>query len=200
MKSMYIGSADTSALLAKKTSKSYGNLLRRFVSDQKPYYNAKASPIDALRTGSILEDRYSLILSDDYYSQYRCVSKEMDVLRASIDFAALCNGKIVDFDELKTSGMDDFLLLQNADIDYIKKKYRNNYLQVQEQLYCSELEEANIVFLVVYAYDDEVNYIRDIKDNEFIKFRIQRDEDIINKIKNRAEIFQQIKNNYYENR
>jgi len=199
MKSMYIGSSDTSSLLAKKTSKSYGNLLRRFVSDNKPYYNAKASPIDALRTGAILEERYGLILPENYYTQYKCVHSELDVLTSSIDFAKLYRGNILDFDELKTCQFDDYLNIQDADIEYIKKNYRNNYLQIQLQLLCSGLDRANLVFLVVYTYDDEINEVRNIKENEFVKIRISRDEEVLNRIIDRAKIFQQIKSDY-ENR
>ena len=199
MKSMYIGSSDTPSLLAKKSSKSYGNLLRRFVSDQKPYYNAKASPIDALRTGAILEDRYGLILPDDYYSQYKCTSNDINVLRSSIDFAKLYKGSILDFDELKTCQFDDYLNIQDADIEYIKKNYRNNYLQIQQQLLCSGLDRANLVFLAVYSYEDEINEVRNIKENEFVKIRISQDAEVIDRIIERAKIFQQIKSDY-ENR
>ena len=59
---MYIGSGDIHSLMAGKDSKAHISLMQRFVSGIKPFYNAKASPIDALRTGAILEDRYLLFL------------------------------------------------------------------------------------------------------------------------------------------
>lgn len=196
---MRIGSGDVPALLAGKDTIAHRNLLNMFVSDVRPNYNAKASPIDALRTGAILEDRYAL-LRDDYYSQYRIPSKEMDVLTATLDFSKLDKGKVVDFEELKTCWFSDYVNFESMNesgrLDHLKKKYKNNYNQVQQQLYCSELDSANIVFLVVYTYDDTINYNRIIKENEFFKIRVDRDEAVINKIKERANIFQQIKNYY----
>ena len=61
MKTMYIGSGDIKSLMSGKSTQAHLSLLRRFVSDVKPFYNAKASPIDACRIGAILEDRYLLI-------------------------------------------------------------------------------------------------------------------------------------------
>lgn len=200
MKSMYIGSGDCTALLAGLTTNTHTKLLQRFVSNELPYYNSKLSPIDALRTGAILEDRYFLTLDSDYYSQHKAVCEEMNVLKSSLDFAKLDNGKVVDFDELKTANFDDFLKIQeayeNKNIEFIKKKYKNNYNQVQFQLLCSGLDAANLVFLVVYEYDDEKNMARDIQENEVVIFRIERDEEVIEKIKSRAKIFQQIKDTY----
>lgn len=193
---MYIGSGDTTSLLAGLNTKSHAKLLQRFVSDIIPYYNAKNSPIDALRTGAILEDRYFLILPDEYYAQYKSVCEELDVLKSSIDFALLDKGEIVDFEETKTCNFNDFLILQNANIEYVKNKYKNNYNQVQFQLLCSGLNEASLVFIAVYSYKDEDNYIRDIKENEVVKFRVKRDELVINKIKERGLIYQQIKDAY----
>ena len=66
----YIGSGDVHALMMGKDTKGHLALMQRFVSDVIPYYNAKASPIDALRTGAILEDRYFLTLPDGYFCQY----------------------------------------------------------------------------------------------------------------------------------
>ena len=102
MISMYIGSGDVAALLAGMDTQTHQKLLQRFVSGEKPYYNAKASPIDALRTGAILEDRYLLTLPDNFFAQYVVVSKEMDVFKSSLDFAKIENGEVVDFDELKS--------------------------------------------------------------------------------------------------
>jgi hypothetical protein len=200
---MYIGSGDVAALMAGKETDTHAKLLRRFVSGEKPYYNAKNSPIDALRTGAILEERYDKIKTDDYYAQYVVQSTEMDVLKASIDFAKLDAGKVIDFDELKTVSFDDFLTLQSLaekpdSQKEIKKRYKKYYYQIQQQLYCTGIDEANLVFLVVYSYDDEENYNRDVQPNECLVFRIHRDEEVINAIKERAQIFQQIKNYYYD--
>lgn len=200
---MYIGSGDVSSLLSGLNTQAYHKLLQRFVSNEKPNYNAKSSPIDALRTGAILEDRYFMVLEDDYYTQYKATCKEMDVLTSTIDFAKIDNGNIIDFDELKSCNFDDFLLIQTAhsedNLDYIKKNYKSNYNQVQEQLLCSGLNEANLVFLVVYSYDDEENMSRDIKPNEYVKFRVKRDESVISLIKERAKIFQTIKDYHTKN-
>lgn len=199
---MYIGSGDITALMSGKDSQSHLSLLRRFVSGVKPYYNAKASPIDALRTGAILEDRYLLILPDNYFAQYVCVSSEMDVFKCSLDFAKIERASVVDFDELKTVYLSDYLEFEQFKEDntallaYIKKKYKHYYNQVQEQLYCTRLKSCNLVFLSVTSYNDEDNLAREIKPNEFIKVRIHRDEKIISDIKERGAIFQQIKDCY----
>lgn len=202
MISMYIGSGDVVNLLAGFQTKSHQKLLQRFVSNEIPYYNSLASPIDALRTGAILEERYAEILPEDYYPQIKKVSEEMNVFKCSLDFAKLKKGKIIDFDELKTCSFTDFIELEpfrddpQTGIDYIKKKYKGYYNQVQEQLFCTGLESANMVILAVYSYDDEENYNREIQVNEFIKFRIYRDEKVISLIKERGKIFQEIKNIY----
>lgn len=199
---MYIGSGDIHALMSGKETKSHHELLKRFVSGIKPHYNAKASPIDALRTGAILEERYLMTLPDNYFSQYVVVSDEMDVFKCSLDFAKIEGGKVVDFDELKSIYLSDFLEFEDIKenhgelLKYVLKKYRTYYNQVQEQLYCTHLESGNLVFLSVTSYDDEENYNREIKPNEFLKIRINRDENTIAQIKERGEIFQQIKNCY----
>jgi hypothetical protein len=193
---MYIGSGDVGALLSGRDTKGHIAMLQRFVSGEKPYYNAKASPIDALRTGAILEDRYLLTLPEDYYSQYTVESTEMDVFRCSLDFARIEKGKVVDFDELKTCSFDDFLVIQEKGINFKKPAYKKYYNQIQEQLYCTGLPSANLVFLVVYSYEDEVNYNREILENEYVKFRVERDEHVISLIKERGMIFQQIKDYY----
>lgn len=200
---MYIGSGDVAALMSGKDTKSHTALLQRFVSGVKPYYNAKASPIDALRTGAILEDRYLLTLPENYFSQYVVVADGMDVFKCSLDFACVDNGRVVDFDELKSIGFDDFINVASKEEDeilpYIRKKYKNYYYQIQEQLYCTALNAANIVFLCVYGYDDDENYIREIQEGDFIKIRIHRDEEVIEEIKERGMIFQQIKDYYVNN-
>lgn len=200
---MYIGSGDIHALMSGKETKSHIALMQRFVSGVKPNYNAYASPIDALRTGAILEDRYLLTLPDNYFAQYVVQSEEMDVFKCSLDFARIEKGKLVDFDELKTVALSDYLEfvepIKNDDkalLDYVKKKHKPYYNQVQEQLYCTKLESCNLVFLSVTSYDDDDNWNRVIKPNEYCKVRIERDEKAISKITERGMIFQQIKDYY----
>jgi len=204
MKSLYVGSGDTTKLLSGKHTKGHLELIQRFVSNERPYHNAKLSPIDALRTGAILEERFALVLDNSYYPQVKEICAEFDALRSSIDFAKIEKGKTVDFIELKTCSFSDFMAFENfrenkhAGIEYIKKKYKNNYNQVQFQLLCSGLNSAKITFLAVYTYDDESNYKRDIKGNEYITFEISRDIEVIEKIKNRASLFQIIKTHLTE--
>lgn len=203
MKSMYIGSGDVTALLSGKNTKTHQNLLRRFVSDEIPHYNSEASPIDALRTGAILEKRFYQTLDDTYLPQKRVDSKYFDVCKSSLDFAKIMNNKVVDFKELKTCFFTDFLDFQpikkseyDIYIAYLKKYYKNNYNQVQFQLFCTELQEASICFLEVKTYDDDENKNRNIEPDEIIEFRIKRDEEVITTIKNRIKIFQDIKDYY----
>jgi len=199
---MTIGSGSTKDLLSGKQTKAQAKLIQKFVSGEFPIRNSYSSPIDALRTGAILEDRYLLILPDNYYPQYKSVCKEMNVLTCRIDFGLVEKGNIIDFDELKTCNFSDYMAFEELKIEgadlltYVKKHFKNNYNQVQHQLLCSGLDSANLVFLAVYSYEDEINYNRDIKENEYIKIRVPRDEDVISKIKERAEIFQTIKDYY----
>lgn len=198
---MYIGSGDVGALLMGLNTDGHQRLLQRFVSGEKPYYNAKASPIDALRTGAILEERYMLILPENYYPQFKKQCTNPDVLISTIDFAKIENGEVVDFEELKTCNFDDFLEFEkfryeSGAVDFVKKNYKKNYAQVQFQLLCTGLNNANLVFLAVYSYDDKENEVRDIKENEYIKIKIYRDEKVISNIIERAKIFQTIKDYY----
>ena len=202
---MYIGSGDVHALMSGKDTKSHIALIQRFVSCVKPYYNAFASPIDALRTGAILENRYLLTLPDNYFAQYVVRSDEMDVFKCSIDFARIDKGKLTDFDELKTLYLSDYLDFiepikhdNRALVEYVRKKHKAYYYQVQEQLFCTHLSSCNLVFLSFTTYDDETNRNRDIQPNEYCKVRIDRDEQTIEEIKKRGKIFQQIKD-YYTN-
>lgn len=196
-----IGSGDTSKLLSGKKTKGFADLLQKFVSKDKPYYNAFASPIDALRTGALLERVYIQTLSDDYYSQYKATSKEFNCLTSSLDFAKLENGAIVDFDEMKTIYFTDFInivkplkkLTFKDQIDFLKKKFKNNYNQIQFQLLCSGLKSCNLVFVSVESYVDEENKTRKIEEKDIVRFRIKRDNEIISKIKERAVFFQSIK-------
>ena len=203
MKSMYIGSGDVHALLMGKDTKGHQLLLSRFVSDEKPYYNAVNSPIDALRTGAILESKFMETLGDDYYPQVVIESKEMDVFKCSLDFGKFDKGELVWFKELKTVKFTDFLEIEpirNADqaeqVKFVQKTYKYYYNQIQQQMYCTGLDAAEMVFLAVYSYEDEENYTRDIKPNEYISVVIPRDEQTIQKIKDAANIFQLLKNHY----
>jgi hypothetical protein len=196
--SMYIGSGDVSALLAGLDTESHQKLLRRFVSGEIPYYNAKNSPIDACRTGAILEDRYFQTLDDGWYPQFKVVSNEMDVFRASLDFARLEFGNVVEIQELKCIEFDDFRALCDSanKLAYVKKKYKTYYNQVQEQMYCANLDNVTMTFVAVYSYDDDVNNVRDIQENETRKVIINRDEAVISLIKERGKPFQMLKDIY----
>ena len=197
-----IGSGYTTKLLSGLQTKGFAELLQLFVANDNPYWNSFASPIDALRVGAILEYRYLETLSDEYYCQYKAVSKEMDCLVSSIDFAKLNKGKVVDFDELKTIFLTEYInkivplksMSSEQQIEFIKKNFKSNYKQIQFQLYCTNLDSANLVFLSVESYDDDINHLREIKENDYSKFRISRDEELIDKIKERASIFQNLKN------
>lgn len=200
---MYIGSGDVAALMSGKGTKSHAALMQRFVSGVVPVHNAFASPIDALRTGAILEERYMLTLPDNYFSQCKVVSEEMDVFKCSLDFARIDDGKITDFDELKTMSLLDYLSMvepikddNGALVEFAMKKHKAYYFQVQEQLFCTGLGSCNLVFLSVTSYDDEENWGRDIRDEEYCKVRISRDEAAISLIKERGMIFQQIRDFY----
>lgn len=198
---LIIGSGDINHLMMKKETSGFKELLRKFLSDEKPNYNALASPIDACRTGAILEQRYTDTLPDGYYSQYKISSKELDVFMSTLDFALLNNGNVVDFDELKTLHLYDFLELieplrgepEEAYLPVIKKQFKAYYNQIQTQLFCADIKFANLVFLAVDSYDDEKNYNRIIQTNDYVKFRISRDDNTINSIKERAKLFQTIK-------
>lgn len=201
---MYIGSGDVKALMAGKNTQTHQALLQRFVSGVKPYYNAKASPIDALRTGAILEDRYLLSLPLWFVSQYVAVSSDMNVFKASLDFAEVVDGELIDFHELKSVSFMDYIETiqplkgdNDALVEFVKKKYKSYYYQVQEQLYCSNLDACWLVFLCVTSYDDEENNERVINDDDVTRVRISRNEKVINEIKERGKIFQLIKD-YYE--
>lgn len=197
-----IGSGDISALMAGIQTKTFGDLMRKFVAEDKPYYNALASPIDALRTGAILEQNYLKLLSDDYFIQYKTTNEEMDVFTSSLDFAKINGGKVVDFDEMKTINFSDYIAIIHPMIGLdekeqkalLLKNFKKNYYQVQIQLFCSKLDSANIVFVAIDSYIDEENLIREIQENEYAKFRIYRDENIISQITQKGQIFQTIKN------
>lgn len=192
---MYIGSGDVTFLMAGLKTKTHLSLLSRFCSGEIPYYNAKASPLDACRTGAILEDRFLLTLPDNYFPQYRETSKEMDVFKCSLDFAEIEKGKLKSAIELKTMWFEDIVNVQ-TDIEYIKKKYKKYYNQIQEQLFCTGLNWITLIFIPVYTYDDSVNITRVIDESELTEIVIPRDRDRIEEIKERGKIFQQIKDYY----
>lgn len=189
---MQIGSGDVSALMAGIDTQAHRNLLEKFVAQQDDFYNAKASPIDALRTGAILEERFFLTLPENYFPQYKVFSEEMNVFRASLDFGKIEKGFLVDFIELKTVWFEEFFSIEMT-TEYIRKNFKKYCNQIQEQLYCSGLDSCEICFLSVYSYDDETNYSREILPEDVKKMRIFRDEITISEIKERGMIFQQIK-------
>jgi hypothetical protein len=200
---MHIGSGDVTALLSGKHTKTHRDLLRRFVSGEDVHYNAEASPIDAFRTGAILEKRFYLTLDDSFLPQKKVTGKECDVCRSTLDFAKIINNEVLDFKELKTCFFTDFLDFQpykdtcyDTYTAYIRKYYKNNYNQVQFQLMCTGLHEASLCYLEVKCYDDEKNRERIIEPDEVIEFRIMRDEAVIQLIKERVAPFQFLKDFY----
>ena len=203
---LYIGSGDVHALMMGRTSAGYLRLLQRFVSGIIPHYNALASPIDALRTGAILEERFYQTLPFEWFPQYRVQSDEMDVFRASLDFAKLDEGRVVDFIELKTVNLDEYIeniqpIVDDNDalLEFLKRKRPSYYNQIQEQMYCAGLDVAHLVFLSVTSYDDAENYTRDIKDNEYVMVTVPRDNDTINEIKEKGKLFQTIRDELKNN-
>ena len=206
LSTLYIGSGDVHALMMGRTSAGYLRLLQRFVSGIVPHYNALASPIDALRTGAILEERFYQTLPFEWFPQYRVQSDEMDVFRASLDFAKLDEGRVVDFIELKTVNLDEYIeniqpIVDDNDalLDFLKRKRPSYYNQIQEQMYCAGLDVAHLVFLSVTSYDDAENYARDIKENEYVMVTVPRDNDTINEIKEKGKLFQTIRDELKNN-
>jgi hypothetical protein len=193
---MRIGSGDCRQLLMAPTTKGFRDLLVKFVTDEKQNYNSYASPIDALRTGKILEDKYAEYLGDEWFCQHRATCKEMDVLISSLDFAKFGTGELVEFIELKTCWMTDWLDIPcNGQVihDGWIQKQKQVYNQVQFQLLCTGLDMARVDYLMVTSYEDDVNYHRNIEHGEVKFCYVQRDEKMIKHIKERAYIFQQIK-------
>ena len=206
LSTLYIGSGDVHALMMGRTSAGYLRLLQRFVSGIVPHYNALASPIDALRTGAILEERFYQTLPFEWFPQYRVQSDEMDVFRASLDFAKLDEGRVVDFIELKTVNLDEYIeniqpIVDDNDalLEFLRRKRPSYYNQIQEQMYCAGLDVAHLVFLSVTSYDDAENYTRDIKDNEYVMVTVPRDNDTINEIKEKGKLFQIIRDELKNN-
>ena len=206
LSTLYIGSGDVHALMMGRTSAGYLRLLQRFVSGIVPHYNALASPIDALRTGAILEERFYQTLPFEWFPQYRVQSAEMDVFRASLDFAKLDEGRVVDFIELKTVNLDEYIeniqpIVDDNDalLEFLRRKRPSYYNQIQEQMYCAGLDVAHLVFLSVTSYDDAENYARDIKDNEYVMVTVPRDNDTISEIKEKGKLFQTIRDELKNN-
>ena len=196
---LVIGSGNIHQLMSGIKTKGHQDLLRSFVSEDKPYYNALASPLDAARTGAILEDRFQLALPEDFYIQYKATFDEMDIFTSSLDFAKISNNKVINFIELKTIFFTEFIdeiypLLAMPDfVSVLKRKYKKYYNQVQCQLMCTGLSNCTLAFLPVYSYNDDENKQRIIELSEVATFIINRDEDVISEIKQRGEIFQNIK-------
>ena len=192
-----IGSGDVKNLLSKnKKTKTYKTFLSKFLGITEICYNAQNSPIDALRTGAILEDRFGYYLAGKgYYEQIRVVCEGMDVLVSTLDFSLLEDGKVIEFIELKTLQFKDFIELESIELDgeYIKKKHKDYYNQIQQQLLVTGLKKGNLAFLCVYSYEDDENRTREIQDNEVLMVEIQRDQDVIDKIISEASMFQTMK-------
>jgi hypothetical protein len=204
MSYLRIGSGDANALMMGLQTKGYAELWRKFLSDQPPHYNSYASPIDALRTGAILEDRYSFTLAEDYYLQVKESPGHLNCCSSSLDFAKIREGKVLEFEELKTIFLPDYLaiikpakeLKEAEQLQFLKKKFKSNYTQVQFQLMCTGLGEATLAFLSVETYEDSENALRIIKDEDVTKFRILRDQPVIDLIESRASIFQSVKDHF----
>lgn len=197
-----IGSGDVKSIMMGKKTKGYQDFLRAFVSDEIQIYNSYASPIDALRAGKILEDRFCIHI-EGYFQDFKVKSKTYDVMAASLDFAKLEGGKVVDFIELKTMWLSDYLDIvspikgdNESLVAWFKKDAKAYYNQVQHQLYVSELEECNVCYLSVQSYDDDFNYQYEITENDYTMFRVKRDQEVIDKILKEVEFFQMIKNNF----
>lgn len=197
-----IGSGDVKSIMMGKKTKGYQDFVRSFVSDEIQVFNSYASPIDALRTGKILEDRFAEHI-EGYYQDVKVRSKIHDVMAASLDFGKFQDGKVVDAIELKTMWLADYLeyispLKGNNDalVAYLKKEAKIYYNQVQHQLFVSELEECNFCYLSCQSYDDEFNYKYQITENDYTMFRVKRDQEVIDKILKEVEFFQNIKNHF----
>ena len=197
-----IGSGDVKSIMMGKKTKGYQDFLRSFVSDEIQIYNSYASPIDALRTGKILEDRFAEHV-EGYFLDVKVRSKVYDVMAASLDFGKFEGGKVVDFIELKTMWLSDYLEFisplkgdNEGLVAWFKKEAKGYYNQVQHQLYVSELEECNVCYLSVQSYDDDFNNKYVITENDYAMFRVKRDQEVIDKILKEVEFFQKIKNHF----
>lgn len=183
-----IGSGDVNLLLSKnKNTKTYHGFIEKFFGIKQVEYNAYYSPIEHLRYGQMMEDAYIKEYGGDWYTQVKSVG-EMDVLVSTLDLAQIENGKITDFEEIKSINYNEFLDI-TPDYD-IRKRKRNIYNQVQQQLYTTHLLSCNVTFLCVYDYERLI----DIQDNDIKKIIVERDEEVIAEIKRQAAPFQLFKN------
>ena len=205
---LFIGSGDTKDLLSGLRSKAYNKLWERYVAIDKPNYNAFASPIDALRTGAILEERFYYAIDDKYLKQYKVINPDMDASKSTIDFAEVEQNRVVDFIELKSAWLTDFQeiykLKGSSTDEYMNyllsnSQYRQNVEQVQKQLFDTGLQSGLLCYLEVQTYNDEINRQRYIQKDEYVMFRIYRYELKINRIKERLTPFQQLKD-YFKNK
>jgi hypothetical protein len=196
-----IGSGDCKSIMMGKKTKGYQDFVRKFVSDDIQIYNSYSSPIDALRTGKILEDRFALRLEEGWFVDVKVRSDKFDVMTSSLDFGKMDKGKLVDFIEMKTMWLTDYLdfispIKGDNDklVAWFKKSAKTYYEQVQWQLFVSGLDSCQVCYLAVQSYDDEFNYRYDITENDYTMFRVDRDQDVIDKILKEVEFFQTIKN------
>lgn len=195
--SRHIGSGDIPSLMAGVKTKKHQELINKFMSGEKPNYNAYLSPINQLRTGKIIEDRYARCV--DLIPQWHVVSDDMNVFAATLDYVRLENRKVVYFEEVKSIWHEDFDKLPKKEVDreiYIRHKKKDIYNQVQEQIYCSKLMFGVVTFIAVYSYEDEINYSRNILESEILKTVINRDEAAIHNITKRGLPLQKIKDLY----
>ena len=189
---MKIGSGDIGALMTGLKTKAQKGLFQKFLSDTPVFYNALASPLDAARTGAIIEEVYFKQLPDDYYPQMKFTCEEMNVFTCSLDFCKMDKGVPSHIIELKSVWFEEFQKIDST-LEQIKKKYKKYYNQVQEQMLCTGIESIDIRFIAVYSYDDETNWNRKIEDCDIKNITIPRDEERIVEIKERGTIFQQLK-------
>lgn len=199
-----IGSGDVKHLMSGKDTKGHQELLDKFINGDKVQYNALASPIDAMRIGAILEQRYAEIMPLNCFPQVIVRSDKMDVFHASLDFAFLKRNKVVLFHELKSVNLIDFIALKKLlrgktgreKQNLIKAKRKENYYQIQEQIYCANLNHAFLVFVAVLNDNDEENWQRHIKGRELLYVRIARDNEVITQITERGKHFQVLRDFY----
>lgn len=201
-----IGSGDINNLLMKPGSKGFNSLVTKFINNEREHYNAGLSGNKYLRTGDIIEKRYSLTRNEFCITQKKFTCIEFNCLSVHVDFAYYDDfGQLYMIEELKSINLPDYGAIKaifntfgfNGSQNEIKRLKRKEYAQIQSQMYCTGLEEAYLVFCPVFSYDDNENLNRIITDNDVIKFRVERDEEFISLLKERLQFFQKIKD-YYE--
>lgn len=204
MSHLTIGSSDVAKLLSGKSTKGYAELWEKFVDPFPPNWNSLASPIDAMRTGAILEPVYLKTLPQGYFYQVKKTHPELSVLISSLDFAKVKSGVVTDFEELKTIYLTDYISIvrpiakmnKKDQAAAIKKEFKVIYKQVQFQMACTHLTEGTLTFLSVENYIDHENAMRVIEEKDVTKFVIPRDQKLINQIEERAKIFQDVKDHF----